>query len=79
MYGRMTDKNHQPEILEIRQYVGETGWTFLQKFEDILQSKYDLPFPYIFLRRHILPPHMESLPQPATFTKIGIKKISYRY
>lgn len=42
MYERMTDKEHQPEIHEIRQYIGETCWALLQKLEDNLQSKYDL-------------------------------------
>lgn len=42
MYERMTDKEHQPEIHEIRQYIGETSCKFLQEFENQLQARYDL-------------------------------------
>lgn len=42
MYERMTDKEHQPEIHEIRQYIGETSCKCLQEFENQLQARYDL-------------------------------------
>lgn len=42
MYERMADKEHQPEIHKIRQYIGETSCKFLQEFENQLQAKYDL-------------------------------------
>jgi len=42
MYERMTNKDLQPEIHEIRQYIGEKSWTFMQEFEDLLKTRYDL-------------------------------------
>lgn len=42
MYERMTNKAVQPEIHEIQQYIGEKSWAFMQKFEDLLKTKYDI-------------------------------------
>lgn len=42
MYDRMLDKKKQPELEEIRQYIGEKSWMFLQEFEDLLKARYDL-------------------------------------
>lgn len=42
MYERMLDKQKPPETEEIRQYIGERSWIFLQKFEELLRTRYDL-------------------------------------
>lgn len=42
MYERMKTKEIQPEISEIREYVGEKSWALIQDFEAFLKDKYDL-------------------------------------
>ena len=42
MYERMTNKELQPEIAEILQYIGEQGRIFLQQFEDRMKARYDI-------------------------------------
>lgn len=42
MYERMTDKAIQPELCEIRQYIGEKSWGMLQEFETLLRERYDV-------------------------------------
>lgn len=42
MYERMLNKEAQPEIQEIRQYIGEAGWSFTERFEEMMNVRYDL-------------------------------------
>lgn len=42
MYERMLNKEAQPEIQEIRRYIGEAGWSFTERFEEMMNVRYDL-------------------------------------
>lgn len=42
MYERMLNKETQPEIQEIRQYIGEKSWTLVERFEELMKVRYDL-------------------------------------
>lgn len=42
MYERMTDKSIEPTVDEIQQYIGPEIWSLLQKFEDMLNSRYEI-------------------------------------
>lgn len=42
MYERMLNKETQPEIQEIRQYIGEKSWALVERFEELMKVRYDL-------------------------------------
>ena len=42
MYERMLNKETQPEIQEIRQYIGDKSWALVERFEELMKVRYDL-------------------------------------
>ena len=42
MYEIMLDKKNRQELEDIRQYIGEGSWGFLQEFEEELKERYDI-------------------------------------
>ena len=42
MYERMLNKESRPDIQEIRQYIGEKSWAFVEEFETLMKARYDL-------------------------------------